>query len=134
MPMRWSRKSDGSARLLIFGIEGDHRNEEKHSRKHRERAGDDAGNDCVAAAHQVAQHGQNNDRADDVVADVGDAADSPAVDLRMSGECARNTIAERDQGDHDEDRIDPVEEVRNVAEQPLDCVISESHDSGNPTP
>ncbi len=79
----------------------------------------------------MAQHGQDNDRANDVVADVGDTVDSPAVDLRMSGEGARNTIAEGDQGDHDEDRVDPVEEVRNVAEQPLDCVISESHDSGN---
>ncbi len=29
-------------RLLNLGIEGDHRNEEKDSRKHRERAGDDA--------------------------------------------------------------------------------------------
>ena len=63
---------------LHLGIESDHRDEEEQRREHRQRPGDDAGDDRVAVAGQVAQHRQDHHRADDVVAGISEAARAPS--------------------------------------------------------
>ena len=104
-------------------------------RKHRQRAGEDARNDRVAVAGQVAQHRQDDDRADDVVAGVGHSADRPAAGLRNARRMPPGTRSPKvHQREHDEQRVDAVEEVGDVAEQPLDGVVAEGHDSGDRRP
>ena len=77
--IRCSRKSDGSGRVGDLGIEGDHRDEEEQRRAASPAGPRSApGDHRVAAAGQVADDRQDHDRADDVVAGIGDAAERPA--------------------------------------------------------
>ena len=90
------------------------------------------GDDRVAAAGQVADHRQDHDRADDVVAEIGDAAGRPARGWGVEREAGRDPVAEAGEGQHDEQRVDPVEKVRDILEQFLDRTVSERHEQENP--
>ena len=63
------------------------------ARQHRERAGEHAGDHRVAR-RQVAHQRQDHDRADDVVAGVGEPAEQPAVGGGRHGETLRRLVAE----------------------------------------
>src|SRR3954451_17487520 len=116
---------------LHLGVEGDHRDEEEQSGKHRQRACDDARDNRVAVAGEVADHRQDHDRADDVVAEVRKAAQRPAGGLRMRREAAGNACPELPQRENNEQGVDAVKIIRNVAKQPLNGLVAECDDAGD---
>ena len=80
----------GQGRALNFGVKGHHRNEEEQRREHRQRPGDHARDDGVAVAGQVPKDRQDHHRADDIVAEIGEAVERPAGGLRMCSKSARD--------------------------------------------
>ena len=122
----------GQRRALNFGVKRHHRNEEKQRREHRQRPGDRARDDGVAVAGQVPKDGQDHHRTDDVVAEIGEAVERPAGGLRMCRKSARHLRAETPQRQHNEDAVNRIEVVRDVAEKALHRLVAECDDARDP--
>ena len=108
------------------GHECAHAYEEEERRQHRQRARGDARNNGIAVAREMARDRQDDHRADDVVAGVGQAARQPSVIPAVRGcEGLRNAAAERRQGEYDECGVDAVEQDGNPGENAFDALVSE---------
>ena len=94
-----------------LGIETDHRDKEEQSGKRGQWPCDHAGDDRITIAGQVPDDGQDNDRADEVVAGVNGATAKPSGHRPAACEAAGNAVAEMGEREQDEQSVDRVEQV-----------------------
>ncbi len=80
----------------------------------------------------MAGHRQDDHRPDDVVAGIGGSTDQGVrADLDRNGERGGDVVAERAQGQHQEQAVDAIEQDRDPGEQLLDHLAAEGYEDGD---